>query len=189
MTTEPCKHVPAAFYDKHFVYEWAYRNQDGAVLGYTARYEDDNGKKVVLPCFKGNGKNFTFGGLTGGDRPLFGLQLLPNHDRNEPIYILEGEKCAAAMQSLGMTALTSIGGAQAAAKTDWLPLSQSNEVILVPDNDEAGEFYMKSVYRLLMDVYRPPAVKVLRLSGLPDKGDFVDWIRSKPNTGRDAWKN
>jgi hypothetical protein len=50
-------------------------------------------------------------------------------------------------------------------------------VYLLPDNDKPGEHYMQDVYRALMALEQPPAVKVLRLSELPDKGDIVDWLQ------------
>jgi hypothetical protein len=58
------------------------------------------------------------------------------------------------------------------------PLSGYKMVYLLPDNDEPGEHYMQDVYRALMALEVPPAVKVLRLPGLPDKGDIVDWLQN-----------
>jgi len=37
---------------------------------------------------------------------------------------------------------------------------------------------MKEVYGSLMASETPPQVKVLRLPGLPDKGDIVDWLQN-----------
>jgi len=82
------------------------------------------------------------------------------------------------LQSMGIVAVTSLGGSQAAKQTDWTPLSGYKRVYLLPDNDKPGEHYMKDVYGALVALETPPQIKVLRLPGLPDKGDVVDWIQS-----------
>ena len=79
---------------------------------------------------------------------------------------------------MGITAVSSLGGSQAASKADWAALSGCKMVYLLPDNDEPGEHYAGDVYAALMALAMPPLVKVLRLSGLPDKGDIVDWVKS-----------
>ena len=48
----------------------------------------------------------------------------------------------------------------------------------MPDNDEPGEHYAMDVYRALMALKSPPVIKVVRLPGLPDKGDIVDWLQA-----------
>ena len=48
----------------------------------------------------------------------------------------------------------------------------------MPDKDNAGEDYMRDVYGALIVLPEPPSIKVLRLEGLPDKGDIVDWVKS-----------
>ena len=79
---------------------------------------------------------------------------------------------------MGIAAVSSLGGSQAAKQADWKPLKGYKMVYLLPDNDEPGEHYARDVYGALMVLELPPQVKVLRLSGLPDKGDIVDWIKS-----------
>jgi putative DNA primase/helicase len=46
---------------------------------------------------------------------------------------------------------------------------------------------MKDVYRALMGFQSPPVVKIVRLSGLPEKGDIVDWLQSH-NPERDGYQ-
>ena len=82
---------------------------------------------------------------------------------------------------MGIVAVTSLGGSQAAKQTDWTPLSGYKRVYLLPDNDKPGEHYMKDVYGALVALETPPQIEVLRLPGLPDKGDIVDWIQSLIN--------
>ena len=82
------------------------------------------------------------------------------------------------MQSLGITAVTSLGGSQAAKKADWMPLSGNKIVYLLPDNDEPGNHYIKDIVEMLMALPEQPQIKILRLPDLPEKGDVVDWLQN-----------
>jgi hypothetical protein len=91
------------------------------------------------------------------------------------IYVVEGEKCADALNRLGLVATCNAGGAG-----NWQPeLAQyfaGRDVVILPDNDTAGETHYRKVADALGDHAR--AVSICRLSGLPDKGDVVDWLDS-----------
>lgn len=91
------------------------------------------------------------------------------------IYVVEGEKCADALNRLGLVATCNAGGAG-----NWQPeLAEhlaGRDVVILPDNDTAGEAHCRKVADSLSNYAR--AVSVCRLSGLPDKGDVVDWLDS-----------
>lgn len=129
-----------------------------------------------MPYFKRiNGHGWQSGSATE-PRPLFGLDVLNQANINRAVFVVEGEKAAAALQSLGLVAITSQGGSKAADKTDWKPLEGRELVYLLPDNDEAGEGYIKAVTAILASLKRPPALSVVYLPGLPPAGDVADWI-------------
>jgi hypothetical protein len=144
-----------------------------------ARYQaaDHTGKKDIVPFFKRKGSDFT-PGIDLNPRPLFGLDKLAAQPKDKAVFIVEGEKAAAALQGLGFCVITSLGGSQAASKADWTPLCGFKLVYLLPDQDEPGEHYARDVYRALMALESPPAVKVVRLSGLMPGGDAVDWLQT-----------
>ena len=169
--------IPQTYNNKPLVHTWSYLNTDGNALGVVARYQSGSGKKTIVPYFNHNGSCFTIG-IDLNPRPLFGLEQLSKPLKPEAIFIVEGEKAAQAMQGIGLCALTSLGGSQAAKQAEWEPLSGYKAVYLLSDNDEPGEHYMQDVYSELMALERPPEVKVLKLSGLPDKGDVVDWLQN-----------
>jgi len=169
--------VPSTFHNKPLIKQWAYEDQNGDLLGAVARYQNAEGKKEIVPFFKSNGGDVFLSGIDLNPRPLFGLYRLANHEKNKAVFIVEGEKCAAALQSLGLCAVTSLGGSNAAKQTDWTPLNGFKSVFLLPDNDEAGEHYAQDVYRALTTLTSPPEVKILRLAGLPEAGDIVDWLQ------------
>ncbi|MDD5267163.1 MAG: DUF3987 domain-containing protein [Methylococcales bacterium] len=169
--------IPQRYKGKPLLHSWNYCAKDGAPFGVVGRYQDGEGKKDIVPFFKRNGSNW----MTGIDlnpRPLFGLDRLATHPKDKAVFIVEGEKSAAALQSMDIAAVSSLGGSQAAKQADWTPLDGYKMVYLLPDNDEPGERYMQDVYGALSALETKPQAKVLRLSGLPDKGDIVDWVKS-----------
>lgn len=168
--------IPESYHDKPLIHAWNYCAMDGAPFGVVGRYQDGDGKKDIVPFFKRNGENWT-AGIELSPRPLFGLDKLAGHAKDKAVFIVEGEKSATALHNLGIVSVTSLGGSNAAQKADWMPLSGYKTVFLLPDIDQAGEAYMKDVYGSLLALPVPPLVKILRLEGLPDKGDIVDWLQ------------
>lgn len=109
---------------------------------------------------------------------MFGLYRLAQHDKNQAVFIVEGEKCAAALQSLGLCAVTSLGGCNAAKQADWTPLNDFKTVFYYPTmTKQANTTYAQDVYQALTALESPPTVKILRLAGLPKAGDIVDWLQ------------
>ena len=172
--------IPEIYNGKPLVHAWNYCTTDGAPFGVVGRYQDKDGKKDIVPFFKRNGTNWT-PGIELNPRPLFGLDKLANHSKDKAVFIVEGEKSAAAMQSIGIAAVTSLGGSQAGKQSDWTPLSGYKMIYLTPDKDEPGEYYIKDVYGALMALPEPPQIKVVRLEGIGDKEDIVNWLQGWVN--------
>jgi hypothetical protein len=170
---------PPIYNDKAFVHAWTYHNSTGAIIGYVARYQNGSDKKDIVPFFKPEGDSFSVGGVPTENRSLFGLELLSVCEKRTPIFIHEGEKSAQAMQNLNFVAISSLGGSNAAKNTDWSPLNGFVEVILIPDNDEAGEHYLSDVAQCLASLEQPPTLKIFRFKSLQDVqgADFVDWLK------------
>ncbi|SEF42672.1 YfjI family protein [Nitrosomonas ureae] len=169
--------IPQTFNGKPRRHVWEYRSNQGEPIGCVARF-DDGKKKEIVPYFKRiNGHSWQHGSATE-PRPLFGLDILNQATDDRSVLIVEGEKAAAALQSLGLVAITSQGGSNAAHKADWKPLNGRKRIYLLPDNDEAGESYIKAVAAILMSLDEPPALFIVRLPNLPPAGDVIDWIIS-----------
>lgn len=172
--------IPQTFKNKPRRFVWEYRSNQGEPIGYVARFDDGKMKEIV-PYFKCiNGHDWQHGSATE-PRPLFGLEVLHQADTNRAVFIVEGEKAAAALQSLGLVAITSQGGSNAAHKADWEPLNNRDRVYLLPDNDEPGESYIQAVATILMSLDNPPTITIVRLPNLPPAGDVVDWLTYKIN--------
>lgn len=94
------------------------------------------------------------------------------------LWIVEGEECATLLAEAGLCAITGPDGASsfkggmpdtmAAFLARW-PAG----VVVLPDNDEPGEGYAVAVARAAQAAGVP--VWVVRLPGLPAKGDVLDW--------------
>lgn len=168
--------IPSTYNGKHLRHVWTYLNAESDTIGHVARFDDDTGKEVV-PFFKQNGEGWKAGGADT-PRPLFGIDILAKVEPSCPVFVVEGEKAAAALQSLGVVAITSPGGSKAASRCDWSLLNGRTSVYLLPDNDEPGEGYAKDVAAILAALEKPPAVSVVRLPNLPPAGDVVDWLKA-----------
>ncbi len=169
--------IPDNFNGKTRRHVWDYRDMQGEIIGHVARF-DDGEKKDVVPYFKLNGNGFAMG-AAAEPRPLYGLDVLAKADPARAVFIVEGEKAAAALHSLGLIALSSQGGSNAATKADWKPLQGHKNVFLMPDNDEPGEAYIKAIAGILSRFDNPPALSVVRLPNLPEAGDVVDWLKTR----------
>jgi len=169
--------IPQTYNGKPLMASWTYCAMDGAPFGVVGRYQNGRDKKDIVPFFKRNGASWA-AGIELNPRPLFGLDKLAAQPKDRAVFIVEGEKAAAALHGLGICAVTSLGGSQAATKADWTPLNGYKLAYLMPDNDEPGEHYARDVYAALSALELPPDVKLARLSGLPEGGDVVEWLQN-----------
>ncbi len=144
-----------------------------------ARWDTPNGK-TIRPVHKTE-SGWVQGALPP-PRPLFNLPAILKAPPDEPIVVVEGEKCCKAAGRLGFIATTSPHGAQGAEKADWSPLA-GREVWMIPDHDEAGMRYAGDVVRLAYKA-GARAVKLLTwerlrptdFQRLPQGYDLADWV-------------
>ena len=150
---------------------WPYRDADGRLVGYAARFET-NGGKAFRPLVRDNGR-WRVRGLPK-PYPLFRLpDLIARPD--VPVLIVEGEKAAhaAGHRLPEMVAITSMHGAKSPRKTDWSPLKHRT-VTVWPDADAAGAGYADTVARLARDA-GAASVRVVALPhDLPAGWDLAD---------------
>ncbi|MFM9850021.1 MAG: AAA family ATPase [Hyphomicrobiaceae bacterium] len=93
--------------------------------------------------------------------------------KNQPVFVVEGEKDCDSLVKLGIVATCSSGGAGNWRSVHAVCLKDANVVIL-PDNDEPGRKHADAVAMSLQGIARQ--VRVLALPDLADKGDVSDWI-------------
>lgn len=118
--------------------------------------------------------------------PLIPYRLpeLVRADASEPVFWPEGEKDAENGAAAGVVTTTTANGAKSVKQVDLnsLQVFKGRTVVLLPDNDQAGQDYAAQVGTALQGI--AAKVLMLRLPGLPAKGDLSDWLASdKANTG------
>lgn len=158
---------------------WTYHDAGGEPVGLVVRWDTPEGKKI-LPVRWGKTPAGWVIGAMPSPRPLYQLPDLLGR-AGERVYVVEGEKCADALAGLGLLATTSAGGAKAAKISNWTPLA-GREVVIVPDNDDAGEKYADDVAGILAKLMPPATARVARLCDTwPDLaagGDIADVMKA-----------
>ncbi|MGO1073738.1 DUF3987 domain-containing protein [Lysobacter sp. CA199] len=156
----------------------AYRLADGAAWAWRMRCDHPQHGKWMRPMRR-DGGDFVIGepDAPASGKPLYLLpELLASDD---PVWVVEGERCADALAACGLTVTTS-GGADSAQAADWSPL-RGRRCILWPDHDTAGQRYADVVAGLLRALGCTVEVVEVAALGLPSKGDCVDWLAAHPS--------
>jgi DNA primase len=111
-------------------------------------------------------------GVRPKELPLYGTHLMPKWNREAPVFIVEGEKCAEVLWARGYQALGTYGATMCPIAAVLEPL-RGWHVVLWPDNDEPGRAHMARIAELLA-----PIVASLRRLDWEDvpKGDAADYF-------------
>ena len=94
-------------------------------------------------------------------------------DPDSVVYVVEGEKDADALWQEGLLATCNPGGA-GKWPAEYAKHLQGRDVVLLPDNDEAGRDHMEVVGSSLRGW--AGSIRTLQLPGLAEKGDVSDWL-------------
>jgi len=150
--------------------EFSYYDADG-VEAYQVIRIDEGGKKTYRQRRPDGNGGWVWSVKDIDPLPYNLPDILTNPDKT--IYIVEGEKAAEALKRYNVIASTNHGGAG-----NWKPELNKHfagrNVVIIPDNDEAGDKHAIKVINELLPVAK--AVKRVDLPNLPDKGDAVDWL-------------
>jgi putative DNA primase/helicase len=92
---------------------------------------------------------------------------------DQPVFVVEGEKNADRLASIGLVTTCNPGGVG-----KWLSsyavFFRGREMVVLPDNDDAGLDHARSVAANLVPV--ASSVRILELPDLAPKGDVSDWL-------------
>lgn len=104
------------------------------------------------------------------------LYRLPELHGQSQVYIVEGEKDADRLASVGLTATCNVGGAGKWREdyTEQLRNAGAQHVVVLPDHDDAGWLHAETIAKSCQDAKLH--VKVIALPGLATKGDVSDWL-------------
>jgi len=151
--------------ERRIVATYDYRDESGELLFQTVRYQPKDFRQR-----RADGKG---GWIWNLDAVRVVPYRLPEWREKTTVYIVEGEKDADGLWRLGLPATCNPMGA-GKWHDEYNRHFQGKRVVIFPDNDPPGEAHGRHVARELLAV--ASAVKIVRLPGLPDKGDVSDWI-------------
>lgn len=145
------------------VARYRYRDEAGAYLFDVVRFQPKD--------FRQQAANGAWS-IKGIRRVLYRLpELLAAPEAS--VLIVEGEKDADRLATLGFTATCNPGGA-GKWHPDYTKALAGRRCIAIPDNDDAGRNHAQAVVQSLQAA--GIAASVLALDGLPPKGDVSDWL-------------
>ena len=159
---------------------YGYEDREGIVQYYKIKYLDAGRKTFRFAQIKNGNEVLNLDGIT--KIPYAFPRICDAYEESAPLFYVEGEKDADALNALGFHA-TTLGGANdvsAAIKSNpELPLYFKDiyELVIIPDNDNPGRKLAVDVYEAFKDC-TIDGVKALELPNIPDKGDVSDWLET-----------
>jgi hypothetical protein len=148
-----------------------YRDAHGSMLYQVLRQQNGTDKRFRQRRPDGNGG--WVWNLNGVDRVLYRLPDLLAADPAKPVFVVEGEKDADRLASLGLAATCSPHGA-GKWREDYNVHLRDRRIIVIPDNDPPGQRHARQVAKNLVDV--AASVQILELPDLPEHGDVSKWL-------------
>lgn len=157
------------------------KTKDGNVVGHVRRLESESDapkakpSKKYIPYFREGGQMAGLPEEMPGSHRIYGMDAVT--DTAKPVFIVEGEKCAHALQTLGYQAITSLGGSGSGHRADWSLLSDARHIYILPDHDDVGWTYARGVYGQVRFFRQLEAVQIVRFP-LHEKADVCDYLKT-----------
>lgn len=152
------------------VKRYDYTDENGELVQQVVRLEHESKGKQFLQC--------DASGRWGIKHIQPVLYNLPAISKSDWVIVVEGEKDADTLIAWGLPATTNAGGSKKWEDSFSDALS-SKDVILMPDNDPAGQAHLHVVGSSLKGKAR--TIRTLTVSQLP-KGDITDWFTTEGGT-------
>ena len=154
--------------------EWEYKDEQGETLFVKRRFKTNTEKGKTYSLHKVDAAGNRKGSMTGARIVPYRLpELINAREAGRAIYLVEGEKAADALVSIGAIATTSHAGASH-WPADITQYFTGAVVIVVPDCDLPGWKYARRVVEALLPVAK--AIRVLDFN-LPELGDDAyEWV-------------
>ena len=162
--------------------EWEYKDEQSETLFVKRRFKVNSEKGKTYSLHKVDAAGRRQGTMTGARIVPYRLpELINAREAGRAIYLVEGEKAADALVSIGAIATTSHAGA-GHWPADITQYFAGAVVIVVPDCDAPGWKYAKRVVEALLPVAK--AVRVLDFN-LPELGDDAyEWVEDGGDRAR-----
>lgn len=153
-----------------------YKNEKNDIVSIKIIYKNQQGNKKALQFSIEN--NYKIVTMKNHCYLYNYYNLIKAIKEKKDIYIVEGEKDADTINKLGLIATTSRYGANK-VKDEELKCLYNANVIIIPDNDEAGKLYANAIKEKLID--KVNSLKIIELPYLQEKQDITDWINMGHN--------
>jgi len=161
-----------------------YTDKTGTVIFQAQRLEGmvDGIKKKTFRQRRPDGSGGWIMNLEGVTQVPYRLpELIKGIEDGNLVFIVEGEKDVNNLRQIGINATCNPMGA-GKWPDELCPWFVDADVMILPDNDQAGDKHARLVDRQLTGIAR--SVRVLDLPGLPEKGDATDWIEAGGTAGQ-----
>lgn len=156
---------------KRIVAQYDYIDENGEVLYQSVRYEPKD-FRLRKPDGKG-GYDWKLGDTK---RVIYNLPQILKANQDDYVIFCEGEKDADNVSNLlGLPSTTIANGAKS-WKEYYADSFIGLNVVILPDNDEAGKEFAEKVANSLSN--KAKSVKIVNLPHLAEKGDVSDWIEN-----------
>ena len=153
---------------------YPYYDEHGTLLFETVRTEGPSGKSFSVRSPLGS--SWT-SGMAGADPIPYRLpEVLRAVASGAPVFVVEGEKCADALASLGLVATTAPFGAGKWQETWASYFEGAVSIFVLPDNDPQGAEHADDVAEKLSGVAEE--LLIVELPDLPHGGDVADWLEA-----------
>ena len=163
--------------------EWLYRSEDGDILFTKRRYKtsDAKGKTYSIHRVDSTGKRIA--GLKDTRIVPYQLpELLDAKTAGRAIYLVEGEKAADALISIGAIATTSHTGAGSWPAEITQYFAGAN-IVVIPDHDEPGRSYARRAIQNLLPVAK--SIRYLDLDLMMEGDDAHEWVHDMKGTRKE----
>jgi DNA primase len=156
----------------------------------TFEYKDIRGKTLYLkerfePARNGRDKEFVFKHLKNGSWK-YGrgcdsvLYRVPEIQKSETVFFVEGEAKADFLASWGLDATCLDAGAKSPWRDEYTKtLGRAKTVVILPDNDEPGMGYSTRIAKAICGKMKE--TKIVELPGLKNKEDIINWVQTNGN--------
>lgn len=160
--------------NKKYTITYDYQDEEGNFLYTLEKTKGADARKTFrFYHYKEQRKVYN---LSGVRIVLYRLpELIEGLKTTSQVFICEGEKDADTLMNLGLLATTNPMGAEA-WKPDFNQYFHDKNVIIMQDNDEAGEKRTKKLIAELQNIAK--SIKVIVFNDLPKGSDVTDWILS-----------
>lgn len=163
--------------------EWLYRSEDGDVLFTKRRYKTNDAKGKTYSIHRVDAQGKRIAGLKDTRIVPYRLpELLDAKTAGRAIYLVEGEKAADALVSIGAIATTSHTGAGSWPAEITQYFAGAN-VVVIPDHDEPGRQYAKRAIQNLLPVAK--SIRYLDLGLMVEGDDAHEWVHHAKGTRKE----